>query len=70
MSFSKLTNKRLFLIGPPGHGKSRTGNTLLGENWLTYGDKRSRVTTEIQIETHENGLLLVDLPGYEKSQMR
>jgi ribosome biogenesis GTPase A len=70
MSFSKLTSKRLFLIGPPGNGKSRTANTLLGSNEFPYGDTPSRHTMEIQIENHEDGLLIVDFPGTVFNNLR
>jgi ribosome biogenesis GTPase A len=63
MSFSKLTKKRLFLIGPPGCGKSRTANTLIGSEAFPWGSNPGRHTIEIQIETHETGLTIVDLPG-------
>ena len=63
MSFSKLSNKRLLLIGPPGHGKSRTSNSLIGANQFAYGDKRGRFTLEMQIETHIDGLSIIDMPG-------
>jgi hypothetical protein len=62
MSYSKLANKRLFLIGPSGHGKTRTANTLIGSNRFPYGDARSRCTLKIQIETREDGLMIVDTP--------
>jgi ribosome biogenesis GTPase A len=63
MSFSRITGKRLVLIGPPGHGKSRTANTLIGSNRYSYGDSRSRHTLRIQDETNEDCLMIVDIPG-------
>ena len=63
MSSSRLNGKRIIIIGPPGHGKSRTANTLIGSNKYPYGDTRSRHTLRMQCETNENGLSIIDLPG-------
>jgi putative ribosome biogenesis GTPase RsgA len=63
MSLSKLNGKTIVIIGPPGHGKSRTANTLIGSNRYPYGDARSRHTLKMQYETNEDGLSIIDLPG-------
>ena len=64
MSLRDLSQKRLLLIGPPGSGKSSTGNFLTERNYFTVGERRTRVTTEVKIKSHENGLMIGDFPGF------
>ena len=59
----QLSQKRIIIIGPPGAGKSRTGNYLSGKNNFRIGQKSTRVTTELKIKSHENGLMICDMPG-------
>ena len=55
----------LVLVGPMGHGKSSTGNTLLRRNCFTLGDDSKRITRKIQIEEdNNNNYLIIDCPGF------
>jgi ribosome biogenesis GTPase A len=60
-----LKDKRVLLVGPPGSGKSSTGNTLSNNRIFTTGNRPSRVTTEIEIKRSQNGLIICDMPGLD-----
>jgi ABC-type dipeptide/oligopeptide/nickel transport system ATPase component len=68
MSLSNLAQKRLFIIGPPGAGKSRTGNTLTNGNHFKYGRSLDRITTEVRIRSHPDGLMIGDMPGFDDAK--
>lgn len=56
--------KKLILIGPMGHGKSTTGNTLCGgANCFSSGQDVVSVTQKIKMQVHEN-LTVIDCPGF------
>lgn len=56
-------HRSVILIGPMGHGKSTTGNYILGSNAFTSGSSVNRITEMIQIETR-NGITIADCPGF------
>lgn len=56
--------RKFFLLGPTGSGKSSTGNKLTRRNNFTVGNKRDRVTAEVRIQNDQNGLIVGDFPGF------
>ncbi|HIU63667.1 MAG TPA: 50S ribosome-binding GTPase [Candidatus Avacidaminococcus intestinavium] len=56
---------RIALFGQPGAGKSSLINAIIGQDIAKVGQQ---VDTTMQAETYEyNGLVFVDLPGYDTS---